>query len=73
MSLAFIQPGAEAASGAGADFTKTQLVEAILELNATASRDWLMSFDFADLRGYWRRLQHAGAPRGNGWSGSSAA
>ncbi len=53
--------------------TKTQLVEAILELNATASREWLMSFEFTDLRGYWLRLQHAMSPRGNGWDGSRAA
>lgn len=53
--------------------TKTQMVEAILELNATASRDWLMSFEFSDLRGYWLRLQHAMSPRGNGWDGSRAA
>lgn len=47
--------------------TKTQIVDAILEMNATASRDWLMSFDFAALRGYFLRLHHAFAPRGTAW------
>ncbi|MFO0782671.1 MAG: hypothetical protein U0636_03215 [Phycisphaerales bacterium] len=48
-------------------YTKTQLIEAILEVNATASREWLMDFDFSALRRYWQRLQHALAPRGTTW------
>lgn len=73
MSLAFIPPASAMIGDHQTGFTKTQMVEAILELNGTAEREWLMTFDFPELRGYWQRLQHAGAPRGNAWDGSSAA
>ncbi len=58
---------------AHSSLTKSQLVDAILEINATASRDWLMAFDFHALRGYFLRLHHALAPRGTCWERTVAA
>jgi hypothetical protein len=58
---------------ANSSLTKSQLVDAILEMNATASRDWLMAFDFPALRGYFLRLHHALAPRGSYWERGPAA
>jgi hypothetical protein len=53
--------------------TKTQLVDAILDVNGTATREWLERFDFAALRVYLDRLTHACAPRGNAWGVAPAS
>lgn len=52
--------------------TKTQMVDAILQVNASAGREWLMRFDFNALHGYFLRLNHACSPRGTAWDGMRA-
>ena len=42
-----------------APLTKSQLVEQIRRLNASAPREWLEAFDFRALEGYLRRLREA--------------
>jgi len=43
----------------GDPMTKSQLVEQIRRLNASAPREWLESFDFRALERYLRRLRPA--------------
>jgi len=43
----------------GDPMTKSQLVEQIRRLNASAPREWLESFDFGALERYLRRLRPA--------------
>lgn len=45
---------------------KKQLIEAILELNPSAARRWLESFDTPALRRYLKRLRYVERPRGHG-------
>jgi hypothetical protein len=42
-----------------APLTKSQLVEQIRRLNASAPREWLEAFDFRALEGYLGRLREA--------------
>jgi hypothetical protein len=44
--------------------SKAQLIDGILQLNPSASKDWLDLFDVAALRRYLDHLQHALEPRG---------
>ena len=43
----------------GEPMTKSQLVDQIRRFNASATREWLESFDFASLERYLRRLRPA--------------
>ncbi|HWB19114.1 MAG TPA: hypothetical protein VG711_02355 [Phycisphaerales bacterium] len=43
---------------------RQQLIDGIHELNPTAKRDWLDSFEIHELRDYWEHLQHVLEPRG---------
>ena len=47
--------------------TKSQLINAIRELNPTAGARWLGRFDAKALRRYLEHLHHVLGPRGDGW------
>jgi hypothetical protein len=44
--------------------TKTQLIEAISQINQSARHEWLSLFDVAALRRYFEHLQWQLEPRG---------
>jgi hypothetical protein len=46
--------------------SKAQLIASIMEINPSASQQWLDLFDVSALRRYLDHLQHALEPRGRG-------
>lgn len=43
--------------------SKSQLIQAIMDMNPSAQRRWLASFDETALRRYLAHLRHADRPR----------
>lgn len=50
-----------------AGLTRTQLLERIMDLNTTASEEYLDSFSEGSLARYLAHLESAGSPRGGRW------
>lgn len=46
--------------------TKAQLIDSVVEINPTATREWLAQFSAEEIRLYLDRLRFAGEPRGAG-------
>lgn len=44
--------------------TKSRFIDHILELNASATQEWLETFSETELKQYLAHLQHAHEPRG---------
>ena len=51
----------------GASLGRTQLIDAIIETNPSATETYLSSFDDDSLRGYFEHLLQTRSPRGTRW------